>query len=231
MAHELLDKRSAKYSHRPFFAMASEVIGWKWALPIMDYGEKWKRHRKYLQQFFHKQNIPKYYNIELKEAHHLFNDFLDDPDNFTAHIKRLAGGVTMVLTYGHEVKSLEEPFIRIAEKGVLTIEAVSAVGAHVVDFVPWMIKRLSPGTREDLHDFIYKPFNYVKERLTQGTAVPCYTTTLLEETKGDDDEVIRGTAAITYSGWLRNDHVGFDDRHDCPGGGPSNTDACTGRDG
>lgn len=54
----------------------------------MDYGEKWKRHRKYLQQFFHKQNIPKYYNIELKEVHHLLNDFLDDPENFTAHIKR-----------------------------------------------------------------------------------------------------------------------------------------------
>nr|BAK09423.1 cytochrome P450 [Postia placenta] len=211
MAHDLLDKRSAKYSYRPFFAMASEVIGWKWALPIMDYGEKWKRHRKYLQQFFHKQNIPKYYNIELKEVHHLLNDFLDDPENFTAHIKRLAGGVTMMLTYGHEVKSLEDPFIRVAEKGVLTIEAVGAVGAHVVDFVPWIrhlpdwfpgavIKRLPPGTREDLHDFLHKPFNYVKERLAQGTAVPCYTTTLLEETKGNDDEGIRGTAAITYAG-------------------------------
>lgn len=99
----------------------------------------------------------------------------------------------MMLTYGHEVKSLEDPFIRVAEKGVLTIEAVGAVGAHVVDFVPWsvyplrrmpesfpdcvivrhlpdwfpgaVIKRLPPGTREDLHDFLHKPFNYVKERL------------------------------------------------------------------
>lgn len=35
MAHDLLDKRSAKYSYRPFFAMASEVIGWVRILTLL----------------------------------------------------------------------------------------------------------------------------------------------------------------------------------------------------
>lgn len=43
----------------------------------------------------------------------------------------------MMLTYGHEVTSSDDSFIRIAEKGVLTIEAAGAIGAHIVDFVPW----------------------------------------------------------------------------------------------
>lgn len=54
----------------------------------MDYGEKYKRHRKYLQQFFHKQNLPKYYNVELKEVHRLLNDLLDDSEHYAAHMKR-----------------------------------------------------------------------------------------------------------------------------------------------
>lgn len=35
-----------------------------------------------------------------------------------------------------------------------------------------------------------------------GTAISSYTTTLLEETKGQDDEGVLGTAALIYSGML-----------------------------
>ena len=54
----------------------------------MEYGDKFKRHRRYLQQFFHKQRLPEHYGLQVKEAQRLLNDFLDDPDNFSAHIKR-----------------------------------------------------------------------------------------------------------------------------------------------
>ena len=33
-----------------------------------------------------------------------------------------------------------------------------------------------------------------------GTASPCYVTKLLEETEGMDEEAVRSTAAIIYSG-------------------------------
>jgi hypothetical protein len=36
----------------------------------------------------------------------------------------------------------------------------------------------------------------------EGTAIPCYTTALLEETQGADDEGVLGTAALIYSGGL-----------------------------
>ncbi|KDR68864.1 hypothetical protein GALMADRAFT_145895 [Galerina marginata CBS 339.88] len=35
-----------------------------------------------------------------------------------------------------------------------------------------------------------------------GTALLCYTTTLFDEANGEDDEGVRGTAALTYSGGL-----------------------------
>ncbi|KAI0757953.1 cytochrome P450 [Fomes fomentarius] len=209
IAHDLLEKRSALYSCRPYVPMAGDVIGWNWALPIVPYGDKFKRHRKYLQEYLKKPRLPNYYPIQLKEVHRLLNDLLDDPVNYKAHIKRMAAGITMLMTYGHEVKTLDDHFVNLAERGVKTIEAVGAVGAHIVDLLPWLrflpdwvpgagFKRLPPGTREDLHAFLHTPFEQVKKQMAEGTAVPCYTATMLEET--GDEEGVRSTAGITYSG-------------------------------
>ncbi|KAJ7834052.1 cytochrome P450 [Mycena olivaceomarginata] len=213
-AHDLLDKRSAIYSYRPQFSMANEVIGWKFSLTSMDYGEKSKRQRRYLQYYFHKQRLPNYYPLQLKEVHRLLNDLVDDPKNYRSLIKRMAGGITMMLTYGHEVDTIQDPFIIIAEKGVATITAAGVIGAHIVDLIPWLrfipdwcpgagLKSLPPGTREDLQTFLHTPFNQVKKQMVGGrTAVPSYTTAMLEETKGEDDEGVLGTAALIYSGGL-----------------------------
>jgi hypothetical protein len=63
-------------------------IGWKWALPLVPYGETFKRHRKYLQQYFSKPRLPKYYSIQKEEAHRLLNNILEDPENYRSHIQR-----------------------------------------------------------------------------------------------------------------------------------------------
>ncbi|KAJ3563355.1 hypothetical protein NP233_g8990 [Leucocoprinus birnbaumii] len=210
IAHDLLDKRSAIYSCRPHVPMAGDVIGWNWALPLVPYGEKFRRHRKYLSQYFAKQCLPNYYPIQLKEARRLLNDLLDDPDNYRQHIERLAGAVIMEIVYGHEVKSFDDEFLQVASKGGRTIAAAGAVGAHIVDLIPplrfipdWLpgagFKRLPPGTREDLIAMRDVPFNHVKEKMKAGTARPSYTSTLLEETKFQDEEGIRDTAGNSYS--------------------------------
>ncbi|KAI0088547.1 cytochrome P450 [Irpex rosettiformis] len=213
IAFDLLDKRSGLYSFRPQFAMANEVIGWKFSLTSMDYSEKSKRQRKYMASYFAKARLPDYYPVQVREAHQMLNEILDDPNDYRNAIRRNAAGVTMMITYGHRVKSKDDEFIAIADKGVATIEAAGAVGAHIVDFVPWLrfipdwfpgagIKRLPPGTRENLQAFLHVPFDQVKKRMAAGTAIPCYTTKLLEQTKGQDDEGVLGTAALVYSGGM-----------------------------
>ncbi|KZT23364.1 cytochrome P450 [Neolentinus lepideus HHB14362 ss-1] len=205
-AHDLLDKKSSIYSHRPYFAMTHD----EWALPIMDYGEKFKRHRRYLEEYFRKRRLPDYHATQMREVHRTLYDMLEDPENYQIHFKRLAGGITMMMSYGHEVKSKDDEFIQIAEKGVATIDAAGAVGAHIVDFFPWLrhvpdwmpgagFKRLPPGTSEDMHAFVNRPFEEVLKKMAEGTETPCYCTALLEDTKGEDNDGVRDTAAITFA--------------------------------
>lgn len=54
----------------------------------MDYGEKYKRQRKYLQYYFHKSRLSEFYHIQTKETHRLLRDLLEDPVNYRKHIQR-----------------------------------------------------------------------------------------------------------------------------------------------
>jgi len=55
----------------------------------MDYSEKSKRQRKYMQSYLSKQLLPNYYPIQLKEVHKMLQDILQDPSEYRKHIKRL----------------------------------------------------------------------------------------------------------------------------------------------
>ncbi len=54
----------------------------------MDYSEKSKKQRKYLQSYFQKGRLQDYYGIQIKEVHQLLNDFLDSPQAYRGHIRR-----------------------------------------------------------------------------------------------------------------------------------------------
>lgn len=54
----------------------------------MDYGEKFKRHRRYLQQYFSKANLHKYYDLETREVHRLLRNLLAGSNDVEGQIKR-----------------------------------------------------------------------------------------------------------------------------------------------
>ena len=54
----------------------------------MDYGEKFKRHRRYLQQYFSKANLHKYYDLETREVHRLLRNLLAGSNDIEGQIKR-----------------------------------------------------------------------------------------------------------------------------------------------
>ncbi|KAI0777944.1 cytochrome P450 [Irpex lacteus] len=212
-AFELLDKRSAIYSYRPNFTMANE----KFSLTSMDYSEKSKKQRKYLQSYSRRAACRTTMAFKLKKCITIYVDVVWSRWRFLAATIRMAAGITMMIAYGHKVESEDDEFLAIADKGVATIEAAGAIGAHIVDFVPWLryipdwfpgasIKSVPPGTRENLQTFINVPFERVKQRMVEGTATPCYVTKIFEETRGQDDEGVRGTAALVYSGGLDTSH-------------------------
>ncbi|TCD70033.1 hypothetical protein EIP91_005285 [Steccherinum ochraceum] len=209
-AHELLENRSAIYSSRPWVPMAGDVIGWSWTLPLLTYNETFKRHRKYVQNYFAKPRVHLFYRFQRREVHRMLNDVLDSPKNYREHLGRMAGGIVMGIVFGHDARTQDDWLLQVASRGSKTISSVGPVGAHIVDLIPilrfvpdWFpgagFKRLPPGTRKAMSDMRYVAYNYVKEKMAAGTATECYVTELLEMTQNEDEEGVRDTAANNYS--------------------------------
>lgn len=86
-ANDLFEKRSALYSGRAHSAMVIEYMGWGWSFGMMNYGERWKKHRKVFHQFFNQNAVDKYRPVQTREGRMLLRRLLKNPDGFLQHIR------------------------------------------------------------------------------------------------------------------------------------------------
>ncbi|CDO76596.1 hypothetical protein BN946_scf184868.g10 [Trametes cinnabarina] len=136
-AVDLLEKRSAKYSDRPRFILLSEIMGWDSVLNNLPYGDRFRKHRKWLQDaFVSKPMLATYRPIQRRETYTLLSGLCDTPELFMDHIKRWAAATIMEIAYGHRVTSLEDKYIELAERTTVETVKAGSPGSMLVDFFP-----------------------------------------------------------------------------------------------
>ncbi|THH18237.1 hypothetical protein EW146_g2711 [Bondarzewia mesenterica] len=134
-ARDLMEKRSANYSCRPRLVLLVELMGWDSVLTNMPYGERFRKHRKLIQEAFTPQAILAFRPLQRMETCMLLLGLLEKPQSFMALVRRFAAATIMKITYGHTVKSVDELYVRLAEEaGTDTINSGSP-GSMLVDFL------------------------------------------------------------------------------------------------
>nr|QPL17769.1 cytochrome P450 [Wolfiporia cocos] len=216
-AQDLLEKRGAKYSDRPYFILFSELIQFEPNVTIMPYGDQWRLHRKWIQASFQdRAALQSYEPIQARETNRLLRALIESPGDFTAHLKRYVATLMMEITYGHTVTNLDDDeFIRLADRAVSgTVEAGSPAAA-LVDFFPllkhiptWMpgagFKRKAFEVREYVRQLQNVPFAKVRNAMAAGIAKPSLLRTLIQDSNVDgflspDDEYnIKGAGSVIY---------------------------------
>ncbi|KAF9478585.1 cytochrome P450 [Pholiota conissans] len=217
-ARDLLDKRSSIYSDRPRFVLLSELMGWSSASTHMRYGPRFRKHRRFINQAFNQRAISAFRPLQEKEILVLLEGMQNNPNAFVDHIRRFAAATILKITYGHDIVSVDDLFVQLAERaGTLTVEAGSPA-ANMVDFFPIMrhiptwapfstfkIKALE--TRKAVEAMMHIPFEQVVAEMKSGTAVPSYTSMLLDSHRDssgsispEDEEDIRGSAGTLFAG-------------------------------
>ncbi|KAI0366428.1 cytochrome P450 [Pilatotrama ljubarskyi] len=218
-AIDLLDKKGAIYSDKPALVMAGELCGCENMVAFTRYGEQSRRQRRLMQKALGPGAIPSYHRLLEMETQALLKRLLDDPADYEGHIRRYAGSLTLLVVYGYRVTSNNDPFLNLAEECVeiLSNRITSGGGIWPVDVFPslkhlppWLpgagFKRKAAQWKAKMQEFVDKPFELVKTRMKQGTAVPCFCTTLLDEAVENkegaatqDDFDVRWTANSMYS--------------------------------
>ncbi|PCH39680.1 cytochrome P450, partial [Wolfiporia cocos MD-104 SS10] len=217
-AQDLLDQKSSIYSDRPYTILYDQILGWVADIVFMEYGERWKKHRKWAQSAYNdKATLKTYRPIRTREVYALLSNLLDTPDDFGIHIKRYVAALILDTTYGHSISTADDEYVRMADEALAVSTEAGTPGATIIDIFPILryIQPWVPGASFMRH--VHKarplveaaadiPYLNVKKSLADGTAKPPLVLSLLKDaimtgrmTKEHEDD-IKGLAAVLYGG-------------------------------
>ncbi|KIK93082.1 hypothetical protein PAXRUDRAFT_34248 [Paxillus rubicundulus Ve08.2h10] len=221
VAFELLDKRGAIYSDRPRLVMAGELCGCENMVAFAPHGDTSRRQRKLMQTALGLSSIKTYQPLFELETRPFLKRLVEDPFGFRDHIRQYAGGLTLLILYGYQVQSVNDPFLRLADECVWLISnrILSGGGIWPVDVFP-SLKRLPewfPGAgfkrnaatwKKKMEEFADRPYKFVLDEMDKGTARSSFVSVLLDDVaQSKDKEVdpqlgfdVRWTANSMFSG-------------------------------
>ncbi|OJT07746.1 O-methylsterigmatocystin oxidoreductase [Trametes pubescens] len=200
-AVDLLEKRGAIYSDKPKMVMAGELCGCENMIGLTPYGERLRRQRKLMLQALGANRVHEYHPLLEIQTHNLLQGILNSPDDSQNMLRRYTGGLTLLIVYGYRVlsntdrildmagESLELLSNRIAAAGIVWLVDLFPPLKHIPTWFPGAgFKRNAALWKGKMEAFVNEPYEYTKDQMRQGTAVPCYVSMLLDDASLENKE-------------------------------------------
>ncbi|KAF8882583.1 cytochrome P450 [Infundibulicybe gibba] len=213
---DLFEKRSSRYSTRPRFVMAGELVGKEdTALLFMKYGAKWKQARQLVHVWLNQRNVETYLPMQVSESCNLLLNLLETPEKFSEHLRTSIGSVILKLTYGIECKRHEDPWIAKSEELHKITALAIQPGRWLVDSFPILrfIPSFLPGasflrwakiSREAAFNLVRLPYDQIKEQMALDNTVSSFVHDRLVEKGGklipQEEDALIVAAGSLYAG-------------------------------
>jgi len=186
----LMEKRSSIYSDRMHTPML-KLMDIGDILSMARYGDAWRLKRRIFHQEFNSTTSHKFMDTQLQYVRSMLDSIKKDPTRFENHLKFFTAGTILKSIYGFEIKSADDPYIRIANEGVSSMEGIMP-GRFLVDAFPFMLHLPDwlPGTSfkhkarlwgKQMMDSCRIPFENITKSFLEGTASPSFTTSWLSK--------------------------------------------------
>ncbi|KAN0082776.1 Cytochrome P450 [Tylopilus felleus] len=216
---DLMDKRGAIYSDRAHLVMLGELCGCENMVAFTPHGDQARRQRRLMQAAFGSSSIKRYQPLLQLETKPFLKGLLEDPLKFQDHLRRYAGGLTLLVVYGHHVKSTDDAYLKLADDciSLLANRIASGGGIWPVDIFPalkhlpnWFpgagFKRNAAIWKNKFQEFVDEPYAFVLNERRKGTAKASFVSTILDQMENKDgldkqqDFDLRWTANSMYAG-------------------------------
>ncbi|KAI5119695.1 hypothetical protein M0805_003580 [Coniferiporia weirii] len=190
-ARDLMEKRSANYSGRPFSILHGQMIGWGNMLAFSDRSDRFRIQRRFMHQYLNSRASASLHPIQTEQVRTLVRNLSVSPRNFHEHVGRFSSASVVKLTYGHDILSDNDEFINLATVATARGTAAGTPGMTPVDLFPFIrlipswfpganFKREAKITYDLSVKMIDDPYNKVKEERASGMAQPSLMNSLLE---------------------------------------------------
>nr|BAK09408.1 cytochrome P450 [Postia placenta] len=216
VARELTETHSRSTSDRPQLVLFTELMDFSNDMVIMRYGDRWRRHRRWIQDIL--QNKKEVFDLSAMQREgtiRLLKSLLESPDAFRTHIKIWSAEMMMKLAYGFEITTTDDKRLKLVEEVLEASSDTSALAVTLMDVFPMVkyIPKWFPGAgfkRKALHvsavrhrvqDSLQQE---IKQAMMSGSAKPSMTSRLLESASGELEKEaewdIKGVANVLYLG-------------------------------
>jgi len=214
IAVEMLDKKSSLYADRPVLQMGGELVGWKNALVLLPYGDRFRRYRRFFHGLIGSNSLMKPYRpMQEQQMRRFLRKVMSDPEQLQEHLRHTAGSIILRISHGYEVQENNDPFVALADKANSEFSIATSPGAFLVDMFPAMrhIPEWFPGAgwkktakewSETVTEVSNRPHNHVKQQLAAGTASVSFSSTLLDrkDVSAEEDFDIKWASLSMYAG-------------------------------
>ncbi|KAF8841012.1 cytochrome P450 [Paxillus ammoniavirescens] len=213
IAQDLLDRRSAIYSDRPYLA-TRDPFGWSFNFGWSPYGDKWRSQRRMFHQVFRADAALAFRPLQLREARQLVSDILKSPVDYALHIQRFSAAVIMSLVYDYEISPNHDHLVELFERGnSLALEGLTPETASVVAAFPFLlslpewfpgggIRRKAALSKKCAIQMISEPFEHATRHEADGSNASAMALDLLRSTKGSGDpsyrQLVKETCATAF---------------------------------
>ncbi|KAJ3521002.1 hypothetical protein NMY22_g12499 [Coprinellus aureogranulatus] len=137
-AMELLDKRAATYSDRPYIPAVELTEHPNWAFGAMPYGSQWRNYRRAFHQNLHHNRVAQFHPIMSEQRDDFLRKLKERPTEFLEHVKMYFGKTIMRTSYGIDDMNQNELFIRNAESILDGFAAATTPGKYLVNIFPFL---------------------------------------------------------------------------------------------
>ncbi|KAG6332027.1 hypothetical protein ID866_7060 [Astraeus odoratus] len=215
-AVDMLDKKGFKYSDRPVLPMAGELLGNKFSLPLLPYGDRFRETRKQFHRVIGtRAAVGAYYDVETSHMRKFLKRVLADPEGLSTHIRTTIGTIMLSITYGYQAKEEKDYFIELTDQVADIFTKATVPGAFLVDVIPMLMyvpewfpgasfKRKAREWRMMFDELTMRPYEFVKNQMAAGTASKSFTSTLLEEQianpSNEKADIIKWSATSFFGG-------------------------------
>ncbi|EKM53001.1 uncharacterized protein PHACADRAFT_175458 [Phanerochaete carnosa HHB-10118-sp] len=214
VARDLLDKRSATYSHRPRLVMATELVG-RNTLLFMNYGPNFRKIRKLVSTFTNARTAAKYWPVQEAESLKFVLNMKRVSGDAMEHCRWATTSLIIRVLYGIEAKGRDDKLVQLAEEFSLITHKAVQPGLWLVDSFPLLryVPSFLPGTyfktwarqaRARIEEFATLPYEMVKSNIKdKGRTISCWTAdqllSMTEPLSAEDEKDIHTTATSLYS--------------------------------
>jgi len=214
--YDLLDKKSVIYANRPHSIMLHELWGVEWAIPAMNYGERWRNTRRVFHRYFSPPTIGTAQPAIIDQTKKFLMKLHDSPEDFANHTRFHSGSSAMKIIYGRDTLNRQDEYTAAAEVALRGFAGVTQFGNYYVEFLPIMkyIPSWFPGAQfkqdaarwRSCSDKLWiKPFLDAKSAMATGSAPPSIVRDMLTSVADgsqppEEEGLMQDSVAVAYLG-------------------------------